>query len=263
MSSHIEKHFIKSLPSGSFAQTSQSDWTDWQWQQKSNDIIKGTAYYQNKTGTLSSEIIQGMDISLKDETDLLVLSDELLLTKIDADNNSRPVINFSLPRLTQLPQRITKGLVKELESRNQIVIHLFINHPLECSHELFQACSMLADAGIILNNHMTFLKGVNDTPEIVKELNLKLIMMRIRPYSIYLKEFLAQKNEIMNVSKEQAIVVMESLRGWTSGLAVPHLLVESQEGVFEPTLPNYIRQNDGEHFVFRNYKNLDFDYINK
>ncbi len=263
MSSHIEKHFLKIPPSGEFAKVSAHEWADWHWQIKGRDSEKGTPYYQNTVGNLDTQLVSACKLLNKEKIHLLELDDSEFFKKIDEDNKSKPVINFSLSKLTQLPQRITTDLARGLESRNQTIIHLFINHPTECSMELFKACEVLANAGIILNNHMTFLKGLNDSPEVVKDLNLKLIMMRVRPYSIYLKEYLAQEHAVLNVSKDQGIAVLESLRGWTSGLAVPHFLIESKEGVYQAKLPNYIKKNDGEHFVFRNYKNMDFDYINK
>ena len=50
---------------------------------------------------------------------------------------------------------------------------------------LLEACRRLADAGCVLGNQMVLLKGVNDSPRLVKELNHKLLLMRVRPYYIY------------------------------------------------------------------------------
>ena len=87
--------------------------------------------------------------------------------------------------------------------------------------------------------------------------------MRVRPYSLNIKELQARTNEILNVPTKIGIEILESLRGGTSGLAVPHFLIESEENVFKVKLPNYIVHHNEEHFIFRNYRNLEFDYINK
>ncbi len=41
------------------------------------------------------------------------------------------------------------------------------------------------DAGIPLGNQTVLLKGVNDSAEVMKELCLKLVKNRIRPYYLY------------------------------------------------------------------------------
>lgn len=214
-------------------------------------------------GVQAALLKEAQNLIHKDQLDLLTLSDLEMLKITDEQNLDKPIMHISLPMLGQSLKKITPELAEALGARNQTIIHLFINHPSELTLEFFKACSLLADAGIILNNHTTLLKGINDNSEDIKSLNLKLIMMRVRPYSIYLNDFKLTGHEMFNVSEEQGITILESLRGWTSGLAVPHLLVQNEEGIYQAKLPNYIKENEGEHFVFRNYKNMNFDYINK
>ena len=147
-------------------------------------------------------------------------------------------------------------------NNDTVIIHTNIQHASECTLELFNACSALADAGFLLNNRMTFLKGINDTAAAVKELNLKLLMMRVRPYLIYLHEVRSNLSEFLKVDKSTGIQILDSLRGWTSGLAVPHLIFCDKDNNKNPILPNYIKENNGDSYVFRNYKNLDFKYVN-
>lgn len=247
----------------------KDEWDDWRWQIKG---LQGKEnfwppYYLNLCLSSGPELerLKAVQKFLFDTNEnSLLLSDEELLERL---KETRPaqggLINIFLPWLSVLPQRIHPSLVEQMTFKGQAVIHLSINHPDECTQELFAACNLLADKGFILNNHMTLLKGVNDDPKSVKELNLKLLMMRIRPYSIYLFETRKHESECFNVSKEQGVAILESLRGWTSGLAVAHLLVEKETKTYETLLPNYIKKREGEHFIFRNYRFMDFDYVNE
>ncbi len=189
---------------------------------------------------------------------LLLKSDkEIIESLISSD-----ISELFLPLLAVTPERITDSLISLLKEKEQVIVHVSINHPTECTFELMEACNKLADNGIIINNHMTLLKGINNKAEIVKELNLKLLMMRVRPYSIYIYEKRKNESEFFAVTRQDGIDILEALRGWTSGLAVPHVLVQNDKNSFEAVLPNYIKKNEGESFVFRNYKHMDYEYFN-
>ena len=62
----------------------------------------------------------------------------------------------------------------------------------------------------------------------MKELNQKLLMMRVRPYYIYQCD-LAQGISHFRTPVETGLKIIEALRGHTSGLAVPHFVVDGPE----------------------------------
>lgn len=273
ISSHIRRHFSQHSISQDYKNISPLEWADWQWQmsnviEKENDQdIFATPYYlnlrsQSEKSCPIKKLILVQKYLYKLDQNILRLNDQDLLFAINQANfNSEGLTEIYLPFLSVLPQRVSESLLTQLKKRDQVIIHISINHPQECTLELFEACSKLADSGFIINNQMTLLKGINDSKEIVKDLNLKLLMMRVRPYLIYAYENIVGAPGFA-IEKEVGVEILDSLRGWTSGLAVPHLLVQSQTNTFKAHLPNYIKKSQGEYFVFRNFKNLEFQYTN-
>lgn len=54
---------------------------------------------------------------------------------------------------------------------------------------------------------------------------------------------------------------MQALRGWTSGLAVPHYVIDAPGGGGKiPIVPNYIQSKNDEQVVLRNYAGGLFVY---
>jgi len=108
---------------------------------------------------------------------------------------------------------------------------------------------------------MVLLKGVNDDPETVKELNHKLLLMRIRPYYIYQCD-LARGISHFRTPVETGIRIIEHLRGHTSGLAVPHFVVDAPQGGGKiPVNPNYVVSHEGKRWVLRNYAGKEYEYL--
>lgn len=173
------------------------------------------------------------------------------------------VFRLGTRNLVTLPQRITDSFVQMLRKYHPVFIHTHFNHPKECTKEAFDACARLADAGCIINNQMVLLKGINDKAEIVKELNHKLLMMRVRPYYIF------QCDQSQGISHfrtpiETGLEIIKKLRGWTSGMAVPHFVVDAPGGGGKiPLLPldYYLVGREGKTWKLRNYKGDYYEYI--
>lgn len=162
--------------------------------------------------------------------------------------------------LVTLPQRITDDFVRMIRKHHPVFVNTHFNHPKECTREALDACRRLADSGVAISNQMVLLKGINDDPKIVKELNHKLLMMRVRPYYIYQCD-LAQGISHFRTTVEKGIEIIENLRGWTSGLAVPQLVVDGPGGGGKiPLLPQYVVSKEGKKLVLRNYTGKQFTY---
>lgn len=163
--------------------------------------------------------------------------------------------------LVTLPQRITDDFIYMIRKHHPVYVNTHFNHPKECTREAFDACRRLADAGVAISNQMVLLKGVNDDPKIVKELNHKLLMMRVRPYYIYQCD-LSQGISHFRTPIEKGLEIIENLRGWTSGLAVPHLVIDGPGGGGKiPLLPQYYLGKEGKKVTLRNYKKQEFTYF--
>ncbi|RYD06239.1 hypothetical protein N752_04940 [Desulforamulus aquiferis] len=123
-----------------------------------------------------------------------------------------------------MPQRITPELCELIKKYHPVWLNTHFNHPKELTPEAKKACAMLADAGIPLGNQTVLLRGVNDCPYIIKDLMHRLLENRIRPYYIYQCD-LSTGIEHFRTSVAKGIEIIEVLRGHTSGLAVPTMLL--------------------------------------
>ncbi len=171
------------------------------------------------------------------------------------------VFRIGTRNLVTLPQRITQSFADMLKKYHPVFVHTHFNHPKECTLEAFDACARLADAGCVLHNQMVLLKGINDDPQIVKELNHKLLMMRVRPYYIYQCD-LSQGISHFRTPVETGLNIIEHLRGWTSGMAVPHFVIDAPGGGGKiPLLPEYVVKHEGKKWILRNFRKQEFEYI--
>ena len=64
-------------------------------------------------------------------------------------------------------------------------------------------------------------------------------------------------------SIETGISIVEALRGHTSGLAVPHFVIDAPGGGGKiPLLPNYVLHKDEERIILRNFQHKIYTYKN-
>jgi lysine 2,3-aminomutase len=115
---------------------------------------------------------------------------------------------------------------------------------------------MLADAGIPLGNQSVLLKGVNDCPYLFRELNQRLLRIRVNPYYIYQCD-LSQGIEHFRTSVDKGIQIIEYLRGHTSGMAQPIFVVDAPGGGGKiPVGPNYVVSRSDRKMILRNYEGV-------
>ena len=151
-----------------------------------------------------------------------------------------------------LPQRITQKLVRMLKKYHPLWINTQFNHSKELTEEAGLACSRLVDAGIPLGNQSVLLKGINDDPRVMKELVQGLVKFRIRPYYLYQAQLLTGTNHF-RTSIDTGIKIMQSLRGYTTGFAVPTYVLDTPYGKV-PLGPNYVVKKDAEAYYIKNFE---------
>lgn len=153
-----------------------------------------------------------------------------------------------------LPQRITTETARMLARFQPLFVNTHFNHPKECTREAFTACARLADAGIPIGNQMVLLKGVNDDPATVLRLNHLLLMMRVKPYYIFQCD-LNEGNSHLRTSVDKGLEILEALRGWTSGMAVPYYVIDAPGGGGKvPVLPQYVIAREPGRTIVRNFR---------
>jgi lysine 2,3-aminomutase len=159
-----------------------------------------------------------------------------------------------------LPQRITEPLCAILEKRHPLFINTHFNHPREITQESRRACGMLANAGIPLGNQSVLLRGVNDSPNVMKELVQKLLTARVRPYYIYQAD-LVRGTEHFRTTIKKGLEIIRSLRGFTSGLAIPHYVVDTPGGGGKIALiPNPVIQETDDEIILANFEGNHYTY---
>jgi len=194
--------------------------------------------------------------------DPFMLSDarlEFILTKLRAIPHLE-ILRIGTRVPCFLPQRITPRLVDILRKFHPLFVNVHFNHPDELTSEAHAALGRLADAGIPLGCQTVLLKGVNDDPLVMRRLMQKLLYARVRPYYIYQADYVSG-TEHLRTTVEKGLEVMESLRGWTSGLAVPYYCIDAPGGGGKiPVLPKYIQSIDENQVVMRNFEGETFVY---
>ncbi|OFZ47040.1 MAG: lysine 2,3-aminomutase [Bdellovibrionales bacterium RIFOXYB1_FULL_37_110] len=160
-----------------------------------------------------------------------------------------------------LPIRLRDDKLLEIFEKHQpIHVNTHYNHPKECTREALLANTRLSLAGCTVGNQTVLLRNINDNASIMLKLNHLLLLMKVRPYYIFqcdLSEGISHFRTKVSVGLE----ILEKLRGWTSGLAIPYYVVDSPGGGGKiPLTPNYVVSHDGNKLVLRNYKNVEFTY---
>lgn len=159
-----------------------------------------------------------------------------------------------------LPQRITKELCDILKQYNPLYISIHFNHYKEITDEVAKACSMLADSGIPLGSQTVLLKGINDKPQTVMKLMHELLKIRVRPYYLYQCD-LAPGTEHFRTSVSAGIRIIQSLRGFTTGYAIPTYVIDAPNGGGKvPINPDYVISRTRKETIIKNYENKVFVY---
>ncbi len=194
--------------------------------------------------------------------DPLMLTDAML-EKVLA--RLRQIPHISIIRLGTkmpcvLPQRITPQLCDMLKKYHPIYVNTHFNHPWEITEESKKACEMLVNSGVPVGCQTVLLKGVNDDPEVMRELMKKLLAIRVRPYYIYQADLTKGANHF-RTPIDVGLEIMDNLRGHISGLAVPQFVIDAPGGGGKiPLLPEYVLARDKEKIILRNFKNEVYEY---
>lgn len=159
-----------------------------------------------------------------------------------------------------LPQRICKGVLDVLKKYHPLYINIHFTHPDEITTEVSEACNKLADAGIPLGSQTVLLKEINDDANILKELFLKLVKIRVKPYYLYSMDRIIGSRHFA-VPVEKGIDLINKLTGNITGFAIPKFVIDAPKGGGKIPInsDNIINKENGV-YKLRNYKNLEYEY---
>jgi lysine 2,3-aminomutase len=156
--------------------------------------------------------------------------------------------------IATLPQRVTPKLCEVLARHKPLYLNTQFNHPLEITGEAEAAVDRLISAGVLVGNQSVLLKGINDDKHVMKKLVQELVRIRVRPYYIFNCKKLSGIRHF-RASIADGLNIMENLRGYTSGLAVPTFIITAPEGKGKtPLAPTYLlNYNRNGRLLFRTW----------
>ena len=153
-----------------------------------------------------------------------------------------------------LPQRVTLPLTRMLRRYHPLWMSLHFTHPDELTPETGEACERLADAGVPLGSQTVLLAGVNDDPEVMRRLFHGLLRFRVRPYYLYQCDPIAGSAHF-RTPVEKGLEILRSLRGHTTGYAVPNYVIDAPGGGGKiALLPDSVVGVEGGDLILRNYE---------
>ena len=159
-----------------------------------------------------------------------------------------------------LPMRITDKLLAMLKKYQPIWINTHFAHPNEITPQSQRACEAIVDAGIPLGNQTVLLRGINNNTATMKELMLKLVHMRVRPYYLYQCD-LSNGIGHFRTSVEEGVNIIHDLTGNISGYAVPKFVIDAPGGGGKvPINYNYVISKNDREVVMENFQGKIYRY---
>lgn len=223
---------------------------------KSREVLQESIDYIRNNPEIRDVLITGGDP--------LTLSDNMLDWLL-GQLHSIPTVDYiriGSRTLVTMPQRITDNLVNILKKYPPIFINTHFNHPAEITEESKAACDKLANAGVPLGNQAVLLNGINNDKYVMRLLNQELLKCRVRPYYIFHAKHVMGTTHF-NTSVDDGLEIMEYLRGYTSGMAIPTYIINAPNGNGKtPILPQYLISRGKDYVKIRTWENKVFDYPN-
>ena len=188
--------------------------------------------------------------------DALALSDDYLdwiLGELD-DIDHVEIKRLGSRMLATLPQRVTPELCSMLARHKPVYLNTQFNSPMEITPEAEDAVDRLIGAGVVIGNQSVLLRGINNDVNVMKKLVHELVRIRVRPYYIFNCKKLEGIRHF-RVPVADGLNIIENLRGYTSGLAVPTFIITAPEGRGKtPMSPTYLlNYNRNGKLLFRTW----------
>jgi lysine 2,3-aminomutase len=84
--------------------------------------------------------------------------------------------------------------------------------------------------------------------------------MRVKPYYLFQADYVKGTNHF-RTPVVKGLEIIDGIRGWVSGLAVPHYVIDLPEGRGKvPLIPDYLKEINEKEVVMRNYKGITSHY---
>jgi lysine 2,3-aminomutase len=146
--------------------------------------FEDAAEYIKQTGQINNVLVSGGDP--------LVLETEIIkkILSILSDFPQLKFIRFGSKAPVTLPSRFEDHKLLELLSEHsrpdrRLYVVTQFNHPKEITKQSIKAVDNLIKSGVIVNNQTVLLKGVNDSPRTLANLQNSLVGIGVNPYYVF------------------------------------------------------------------------------
>ncbi len=235
--------------------TRKREWRHGAWTRTDIEIDKMLDYIRNNSCVRDVIISGGDPLTLSNQQieKVLFRLREIKHVEIIRIGSRFPVV---------LPQRIDPELCAVLAKYGPIWLNTHFNHPRELTLEATHACDRIIRAGVPVNNQSVLLRGINDSVETMTALCHGLLKAKVRPYYLFQCDEV-QGTEHLRTPVEVGVKIIEGMRGYTSGLAIPTFVVDLVHGGGKvPLQPNYVLSMTDEELLLRNYEGQVYRYRN-
>jgi KamA family protein len=167
--------------------------------------------------------------------DPLCLSTRMLQRFLDKLSSIRHLdfIRLGTKVPVTMPRRISEDrelyeLLKETSVRKKrIYISTQFNHPREITPSARRAINTLHRAGVVTNNQTVLLKGVNDSPDILADLQKGLTGIGVVPYYVFQCRPVKRVKKIFQVPLSRGFEIVEKSRSMLDGYSKRYRYVMS------------------------------------
>ncbi|MDX2471316.1 MAG: KamA family radical SAM protein [SAR324 cluster bacterium] len=162
------------------------------------------------------------------------------------------ILRFSTKLPLVLPQKITPQFAQIFAGPKPVYMNLHVIHPAELTPEVAKSLQNLRAAGVVLSAQTVLLKGINDDPSLMAELNQKLLSLGVRPYALYHCDPILGASHF-RTTLESGVEILEHLRKTAGGMALPQFVVDPVGG--KVTLgPNNLLSVGDSGYELKNWK---------
>jgi lysine 2,3-aminomutase len=139
-----------------------------------------------------------------------------------------------------------------------LVVH--VNHPREVTADFVHHVGYLVDQGVPVLSQSVLLRGVNDERETLAALFRRLVEARVKPYYLHQLDRAPGTNHF-RVPLAEGVALMQSLRGYLSGLCLPTYMLDLPGGHGKvPLGASYVHARAPRTYEITNYRGETFPY---
>ncbi len=124
---------------------------------------------------------------------------------------------------------LTEVMERGRKQNVEVCIHTHFNHPKEITDITRRALGVLFERGVTVRNQSVLVRGVNDSPEIMKQLVRRLAYVNVHPYYVYVHD-LVKGAEDLRTTVATALAIEKVVRGSTAGFKTPTFVVDAPGG---------------------------------